>query len=145
MGARKQRPVSPLAFSLVEVALAMGVISAMVIPLLALLVSGFQTIKASNAEVRSAMIAQKILASAQMLSYAELADDDYSLDYDGGSPIRGVPLQEAAFRVGLQVFKQPQGNIFTSTNMARVSVTITGPALNNEKRVFSGIIANPGH
>ena len=142
MAARKQRPVSPLAFSLVEVALALGVISAMAIPLLALLVSGFQTIKASNAEVRSAMIAQKIIASAQMLSYAELADADYTLDYEGG---RGVPLQEAAFRVGLQVFKQPQGNIFSSKNMARVSVTITGPALNNEKRVFSGIIANPGH
>jgi len=88
--------------------------------------------------VRSAIIAQKIIASAQMLPFAQLASTNYSLDIEG----KAVAAQEAVFQASLSVTKQPAGNIITSSNVARVSVEVTGPAMNNERRVYSEILVN---
>jgi len=135
---RNFRRSSLPAFSLVEVTIVLGVISVAAIPVLALLVTGFQTMKNSNADVRSAIIAQKIIASAQMLPFAQLASTNYSLDIEG----KAVAAQEAVFQASLSVTKQPAGNIITSSNVARVSVEVTGPAMNNERRVYSEILVN---
>jgi len=137
---RTQLHIREQAFSLVEVAMALGVVSVVAIPLLGLLVVGFGTMQTSNAEVRSSVIAQKIVAAAQMMPYGELTNRVYSLDFEG----REVPAAEAVFRAELRVLKQPAGNIVDSPNVARVSVTIGGPAVNNEERVYSEILVNLG-
>ena len=126
---------------MVEVAIALGIIGFVVVPLLAMLVSGFQTIQRSNSEMRSAIIAQKMIAGAQMLPFSQLADATNNLDFEGAT----VSAQDAVFEARLQVMRNPAGDAVSSTNLARVSVSITGKAMNNETKVYSGVIANIGH
>lgn len=129
-------------FSLVEVALALGVLCVAVIPLLGLMSSGFQTLKDSNTEMRAAMIGQKILAAAQMVPFDDL-DHDLNgkvihLDYEGSETAQG----EAVFHVETTVMQG--GGFLGSSRLAKVVVRIDGPALGNAIYTLAGTIANMG-
>lgn len=129
------------AFSLVEVAIALGIVGFVAIPMVGLLLSGFRTIQLSNSEMRSAIIAQRMIANAQMQPFAILSDKVLNLDSEGLE----VPSEDAVFQVRMQVAKNPAGDVITSPNLARLSVSVTGRAMQNETKVYSGIVANVGH
>ncbi len=124
-------------FSLVEVTLALGVVGAAFIPLLALLSVGFATLKESNADVKAALIAQRVLASAQMAPFDALSGATLYLDFEG----REVASREAVIQARLNVSAT---NFLNSTNLRRVSVTLNGTAFQNQARVFSATVANLG-
>lgn len=128
-------------FSLVEVAIALGIIGFTILPMVAMLGSGFQTVQQSNSEMRSALIAQKIMGAAQMVPFENLSDTNYQFDLEGVE----VPAQLAVFEVSLRVTKNTAGDIISSPNLAKLSVTVTGKALNNQQRGYSGMAANQGH
>ncbi len=125
------------AFSLVEVVLALGIIGAAFIPLLGLLSVGFLTMKESNLDVKSALIAQKFLAGAQLVPYAELGDTTHYLDYDGNE----VPETDSAYTV--QLVSSPD-NLLGSASLKKVTLTLTGPAVEHRPRVYSSTVANLG-
>lgn len=121
--------------------MALGIIAFVVIPLLGLMSIGFTTMKNSNADVRSAIIAQKIIGEAQMIPYDQLRDNIYFIDFEG----KEVAEQQAVFQAQLNVSKAPAGDIISSPNAARVSVAISGDALQNQERVYSTTVFNLGH
>lgn len=134
-----QKPRCPRqkAFSLVEVTLAMGIIGVAFIPLLGLLSVGFTTMKDSNLDVRAALIAQRMLAAAQMVPFGTLSSTNKYLDYDG----KDVQASEAVFTAVLQ---PSTNNVLGSTNLKNVTVTLTGSALENRPRVFASTVVNLG-
>lgn len=128
------------AFTLVEVALALGIISAAIIPLLGLMSVGFASMRETTADVRSSIIAQKVLASAQMVPFAELDGKTWLLDSEG----REVNSPQEIFTATLMVEKSPAGDVIDSANLARVSVTIEGAGVQGRKRVYSTTVARLG-
>ncbi len=137
----KIKPVPIAAFSLIEVAMAAGIVSAVIIPLLGLMAIGLSTFKASSSEMRSALIAQKLIGANQMMPYDQLAGRTLLLDFDGNE-VRG---EDAIFRATVLVEKNPAGGIVQSTNAARVSVLLSGPALQNQTNTFSSLVVNRGY
>jgi len=128
------------AFSLVEVVLALGVITAVFIPLLGMLSVGFSTMTESNVDVKSALIAQKVLAAAQMVPYGDLRAATLYLGHDGNE----VPQQESVFTVTVQPDNAPASNPLQSPSLTTMRVTISGPGVNNNPRIFASTIANLG-
>jgi uncharacterized protein (TIGR02598 family) len=130
------------AFSLVEVVLALGLISAVFIPLLGMLSIGFSALKESNVDVKASLIAQKVLASAQLVPYGKLqgAPTTNFLNYDGNE----VPEKESVFTVTIVPDNVPTNNVLQSPSLTTMRVTISGPAVNNGQRIFASTIANLG-
>lgn len=135
------RPHSTGAFTLVEVALAAAVVGAVIIPLIGLMAVGLNTYKSSNSDMRSALIAQKLIAANQMIPYGQLAGKTYLLDFDGNE----VPERDAVFRARMLVEKNPSGGVVQSANAARVSILLSGPALQNQTNTFSSLVVNRGY
>ncbi len=136
---RVSRPGSRRAFSLVEVVLALGLISAIFIPLLGMLSVGFSTMKESNVDVKASLIAQKCLASAQMVPFVKLEASTKYLDYEGTE----VPQSEAVFTAVIE----PVGvsNLLGSANLKNVKVTLSGSGIQtNRPKVYSSTVANIG-
>ena len=128
------------AFSLVEVVLALGLISAVFIPLLGMLSIGFSALKESNMDVKASLIAQKVLASAQLVPYGKLQGATKFLNYDGNE----VPETESVFTVTIAPDNLPTNNVLQSPSLTTMRVTISGPAVNNGQRIFASTIANLG-
>lgn len=128
------------AFSLVEVVLALGLISAVFIPLLGMLSIGFSALKESNMDVKASLIAQKVLASAQLVPYGKLQGATNFLNYDGNE----VPEKESVFTVTIAPDNLPTNNVLQSPSLTTMRVTISGPAVNNGQRIFASTIANLG-
>jgi uncharacterized protein (TIGR02598 family) len=127
------------AFSLVEVVLALGLISAVFIPLLGMLSVGFSTMKESNVDVKAALIAQKYIAAAQMVPFAKLQASTKYLDYEGTE----VPQAEAAFTALIE--PGSTDNFLGSANIKNIKVTLTGSGIQtNSPRVFCSTVANIG-
>lgn len=136
---RARMPGDPRAFSLVEVVLALGLISAIFIPLLGMLSVGFSTMKESYIDVKTSLIAQKYLASAQMVPFVKLQASTKYLDYEGSE----VPQSEAVFTAVIE----PVGaiNLLGSANLKNVKVTLSGSGIQtNRPRVYSSTVANIG-
>jgi|GEM_PF-2797794 len=133
------KPTSPgtRGFTLVEVALALGVISFTIVPLLALMSQAFNSMRASNQEVRCSVLAQRILADAQMMPFSALADRVYFLDLEG----RPVPQGRAVINAEMRV--EADTGLFASSQLRRVKVTFTGTALGADSRTYSITLANP--
>lgn len=125
------------AFSLVEVVLALGIVGVAFVPLLGLLSVGFSTMKESNVDVKAALIAQRLIAAAQMVPYDQLDSQTQYLDYEG----KEVPQAESVFTA--QIIPSTQ-SVLGSPNLKKVTVTLTGPAVQNDPRVFSSTVANLG-
>lgn len=136
---KKRLLTNQRAFSLVEVTMAMGIIAVAFIPLLGLLSVGFSTMKASNVDVRTALIAQRMLAAAQMLPYGDLSTNSTTnyFDYDG----KEVPASEAAFTAA---FQPSTNNVLGSPNLRNVTVTLTGSAVENRPRIYASTVVNLG-
>jgi len=117
--------------------LALGIVGVAFIPLLGLLSVGFKTMKESNVDVRTALIAQRMLAAAQMVPFGTLRATTKHLDYDG----KEVPASEAVFTAA---FQPSSNNVLGSSNLKNVTVTLTGPAVENRPRVFASTVANLG-
>lgn len=126
-------------FSLVEVALALGILSFALIPLLGLMATGFHTLRDSNAEVRASLIAQKIIAAAQMVPFSSLQDQSYQMDYEGNSV---TVSNDAVFHANMTVTRG--GGLLDSTNTARVRVIITGSPLGGLPYILSETVSNMG-
>jgi len=134
------RPSNRRAFSLVEVVLALGLISAVFIPLLGMLSVGFSTMKESNVDVKAALIAQKYIAAAQMVPFAKLQASTNYLDYEGTK----VDSQtEATFTAVIE--PGSTDNFLGSANIKNIKVTLTGSGIQtNSPRVFCSTVANIG-
>ena len=128
------------AFSLVEVVLALGLISAVFIPLLGMLSIGFSALKESNVDVKASLIAQKVLASAQLVPYGDLQGATKYLNYDGNE----VSQAESVFTVTIAPDNAPTSNPLQSPSLTTMRVTVSGPAVNNRERIFASTIANLG-
>lgn len=127
------------AFSLVEVVLALGIISAVFIPLLGMLSVGFTTMKESAVDMKASLIAQKVLASAQMAPYDMLQNATKYLDYEGIE----VPQQDAIFTAVITL--GTSGNFLGSPNLKNIKVSLTGAGIpTNTPRVFSTAVVNIG-
>jgi len=132
-----RKPPGRVGFSLVEVCLAIGIIGTAFIPLLALLSAGFSTMKDSNVDVKASLIAQKLLAAAQMVPFSKLSkleEKPKYLDYDGNE----VEKDRAVFEASVT---SSGTNLLGSSNLLRVTVTLTGPAVENRPRIFSSTVA----
>ncbi|MEI8313490.1 MAG: hypothetical protein WCH98_22300 [Verrucomicrobiota bacterium] len=131
------------AFSLVEVVLALGLISAVFIPLLGMLSIGFSAFKESNVDVKASLIAQKVLAAAQLVPYGKLQGGPTTnfLNYDGNE---ALSEKESVFTVTIAPDNVPTNNILKSPSLTRIKVTVSGPAVNNRERIFASTIANLG-
>lgn len=137
----KQHRKSGTAFSLVEVCLALGVISSILIPLLGLTMVGLQTFRDSQLEVRCATVAQRLIAAAQVVPQGKLERWELSFDSEG------VPVEnerEAVLKATLVPHSGEVLDLPEASGVMRVSVTITGSALANQKRIYSSLIANTG-
>jgi uncharacterized protein (TIGR02598 family) len=126
------------AFSLVELVLALGIVSFLIIPMVMLLGVGVNTMKSSMIDVKTSSLAQKYMAAAQMAPFQTLATQTRYVDFDG----RDVPLSEAIFVVTTTV---DAANLLTSSNLTRVTVTFTGSGTGNIPRKYSAFVANLGH
>jgi uncharacterized protein (TIGR02598 family) len=127
-------------FSLVEVALSLGIICIAVIPLMGLLTVGFDSAMESTGEVRASIIAQKIMTEVGMSSYSQLQSRTYFLD----SFCNEVDEAESVFTATLVVQKGPSSNLLVSPSLARITIDITGPALRNNRYIHSATIADTG-
>jgi uncharacterized protein (TIGR02598 family) len=127
-------------FSLIEIAIALGVISAGMIPLLGLLSVGFSTMKESNAHMKSSIIAQKILGDAQTAPFGSLVANRYYLDMEG----QDASPAEATIVADVTVNKGSTNGMIRSLNAARIEVAISGPAMGGTN-VYSATVANLGH
>ncbi len=135
-----QRSQPSSGFTLVEIAISIGIVCIGFIPLLGLLSIGFGSLHDSNTDTRSSLIAQKIIAAAQMIPYGQLTNQTYLLDLDGNT----VPATSAVYRATMRVTKLASDNVLNSPNAARVSVSITGSALKNQERVYTATVVNLG-
>lgn len=126
-------------FSLIEIAIALGVISAGMIPLLGLMSVGFSTMKESQSQMQSSIIAQEIIGDAQTAAFDSLETRQYYMDLEG----REVAPGDAAFIVDVTVEKGPTSGIVRSQNAARIEVAVSGPAVGGTN-VYSSIAANLG-
>lgn len=127
-------------FSLVEVVLAAGIVGVVIVPLISLMAIGLRTHKASSAETRGALIAQKIIAENQMMPFDKISGSDHFVDFEGNE----VPQENAVFRATVLIEKDPPNGIVRSGNIARVSVLLSGPALQNHTNTFSSLVVNRG-
>lgn len=128
------------AFSLIEVVLALGVVSTILIPLMGMLAVGLSTSKDSNVDVKTALIAQQWLAVAQMTPYTTAQGSvTKHLDMDG----REVPEAQAVFVVRCDYANSQ--DVLATTNLKKVTITITGPGVGPRTRVFSTTVANLGY
>jgi len=126
------------AFTLVEVVLALGIVSFLIIPMVMLLGIGINTMKSSMIDVKTSSLAQKYMAAAQMAPFQTLAPQTRYIDFDG----REVSVGEAIFVVTTTV---DNANILSSSNLARVTVTFSGSGTGNLPRRYSALVANLGH
>jgi len=132
-------PAARCAFSLVEVVLALGVITAVFIPLLGMLSVGFSTMRESNVDVKASLIAQKCFAAAQMVPFDRLEASTKYLDYEGTE----VPQSEAAFTAVIEPGNL--NNFLGSSNLKLIKVTLTGAGIQaNAPRVYCSTVANLG-
>lgn len=138
--ARRFRHRRQHAFSLVEVVLALGIISAVFIPLLGMLSIGFSSFKESNVDVKASLIAQKVLAAAQLVPYGKLQGATKYLNYDGNE----VSQTESVFTVTIAPDNAPTSNPLQSPSLTTMRVIISGPGVNNRQRIFASTIANLG-
>ena len=128
-------------FSLVEVAIALGVVSASMIPVLGLLAIGFGTMREAYVEMRSALIAQKESAAFQLIPFSKLAGLSISNNY---YEIEGLPVAQsnAVFTVARSLSLT---NAFVqSSNSARLEVRVSGPAVQNRTNTYGFTIGNLG-
>lgn len=128
-------------FSLVEVAIALGVVSASLIPVLGLLAIGFGTMRDANAEMRTALIAQKESAALQMIPFSKLSSLSLSNNY---YDIEGLPVAqgEAVFIVARSLSLT---NAFVqSASSARLEVRVSGPGVQNRTNTYGFTIGNLG-
>lgn len=128
-------------FSLVEVLLALGIISIAFIPALGLLGSGFSTLKDSNVDVKTALLAQQCLSEYQLKSFASVTSEDRFFDYEGKA---ATPVDHA-ISLRVDVASTPDSNLLASENLKRLTFVFSGPALQNRKKVYSSSISNMGN
>lgn len=85
----RHHPFHRLAFSLVEVVLALGVISIAIVAILGLIPTGLQTSHSSQDETRSAQIAQAIFSTIASQTFNAVSIQLYD---PTGIPIASIPL-----------------------------------------------------
>lgn len=122
-----------------EIAISLGILSVAIIPLMGLLSVGFSTMRDSQSEMRITIVAQKLLAEAQMTPFTQLKNQTYLLDLDGNR----VSSLDAVIEARLNVEKGSAANFLGSANAAQVSVSLKGTAVTGE-RIFSATVANLG-
>jgi|GEM_PF-1692733 uncharacterized protein (TIGR02598 family) len=135
------RPGNRRAFSLVEVVLALGIIGFAFIPTMGFISQGFSTLRDSNVDVKTALIAQKCMAEAQLTSYTNLVNTNKYFDMEG----RVLTNSSAAIFKAEVKYELPTNTIVESTNFKKVTVTLTGSGVENRARVFSSTVANLGN
>jgi len=125
-------------FSLVEVALALGVIGAAFVPLTGLLSVGLSALRESQVDVKASLIAQRLLADAQLVPFGDLSGVTEYLDIEGNK----VAPEEAVFEAKLTT--QNAAGVLVSTNLKQIVVTLNGTAVGGAPRVFASTAANLG-
>jgi uncharacterized protein (TIGR02598 family) len=137
------RPGNRRAFSLVEVVLALGIIGFAFIPTMGFISQGFSTLRDSNVDVKTALIAQKCMAEAQLTSYTNLVTTTNYFDMDG-RVLTNSNSSAAIFKAVVR-YEPPTNTILISTNIKNVTVTLTGSGVENRARFFSSTVANLGN
>jgi len=128
------------AFLLIEVAMTLGIVSAVLIPLIALYSLSLSILRDSNADVRSSLIAQKWIADARMRPFDQLAQiPEQWFDETG----ERAATAAGAYRARMEVEKGI--GLFGSENVARITVHVSGPALAEREQTHSIIVANLGN
>lgn len=125
------------AFSLIEVVLAMGVVSFAILPLVAVLPIGLATVRDSMDETVTANIAQQVRGELQQLSFgsnstdpvtiSNLSSQTYYYTADGIKTQSSDPeaYYKASFEVGSAV---AAGTTYGADNAKAVKVTLKYPA-----------------
>lgn len=126
------------AFSLVEVTLALGVIGAAFIPLIGLLSVGLSALRESQVDVKTALIAQRLLAEAQLVPFDQLGGVTEYLDIEGNKVAQGNSVFTAVLTV------QNAAGALGSTNLKQITITLNGTAVGERPRVFASTAANLG-
>lgn len=132
------------AFSLVEVVLALGVVSFAIVAILGILPTGLQTGKSSQDETRATQLAQSVLAT--MASQAPTQFNNVQLELNDGSPVQfdlsgsepkppfyadndgkmiGAPAG-ASYKIAVTTNGAPPG--FDPGNANQVTVRVSWPA-----------------
>ncbi len=117
------------AFSLVEITLALGIVSFALVSVLALMPLGMKNLRAAIDTTVSAQITQSLVAETQQTDFVELEPFTRSFD-EQGQP--------------LDTFSSP-GAIYDARVSVDPGVTLPGSAPNtNVARIRVEIVANPG-
>lgn len=133
-------PVRYLGFSLIEIVIALGVVSFAMMGIVGLIVVGMNTFRSSMDTSVQARIAQRILNEAQVGDYENLAGYEAYFDGEG----KEVEAQDAGRRFIVAVTVGRVSNSLTetfSTNVARdLVVEIRNAGRAGEVRTFSSVM-----
>lgn len=131
------------AFTLIETAIALGIVSFCLLAIAGLTTTSLHTMSDANSDVRATVIAAKVIGEAELSSWQNLDQLNHQVRWFDASG-REVPQSEAAYRTELAVTKnKPQGALI-SPNAAFLEVTITGSALKGQSKHYTSLQANLG-
>lgn len=141
----KRLPAHPCAFSLVEVVLALGIISLALVSIMGMTMVGLKGFRQAINTTIEAQIAQKLANELQQSSYTNLivsGSTNYYFNYEG------VPTNaaEAAFTVTMAAptnVALPDASSH-STNLLAVTFHITRKNSSSSTNVFQVYVANAG-
>jgi uncharacterized protein (TIGR02598 family) len=111
-------------FSLVEVTIAMGIVSFALISLIGLLSVGIFTGKESTEDTRLAAVSKYVMTESQRMPFNNLGNTSYYFDFDGNTLSNS---NGAYFRC--TVSTRALGNVLTnvSTNLIGVTASFVSP------------------
>jgi len=128
------------AFSLIEIVIALGIVSFCVIPLLGLMTSGLQASKNSQQDTVLALAAKYILSDLRGQTFSSLnvgATTNYLFDYQG-DPLssNSPPSQHAYYTAAVTITANPLAavtswNTNASPNLLGVKITFDWPGQTN--------------
>jgi uncharacterized protein (TIGR02598 family) len=139
-------------FSLIEVALALGIVSFALIPVMSMLPVGLATIQGSMNQTVTTSIAQQLRGELQEASFSSLqtlTTTPYYYTVEGIATVSSDP--NAYYKVTFAVSNTtiPGGGSFDNTNAAQ-TVTVTAnypqsaPTTSQKSSVFSFLVAKQG-
>lgn len=137
-------------FTLVEVVIALGIISFALVALIGLLPVGLDTFRRAVDATTTSQIAQELLSSATHAKYSalgQMAGTPYYFD-DQGKSGTGIDATNYVYRADVAVSTSsdiPQSSgALANPNLATVKITITKISAPQDARTFQGWVADNG-
>ena len=136
------RARSVQAFSLIEVVLALGVVSFSLVGILGLLFSGLTTFHRSMDQTVQAQIAQQIIGQAQLTSYGNLANFTTNYDENGNGVAASDPTAIYTVTFALSNLSTSLSTNIASTAGTNIVVQVWNKTSPSNTNFYSSILIN---